>query len=253
MYYALRKLQRDGVIVKLHDRFSISLSWAFEVVRFADELFEKQIVAAPVERLLPAANKKQVWTFTNLLKLDDFWVQLMFVLYQRTKKGIMFSWCPHPWFYFAQADKLGIFHSALRAEKREVWVVIGGQTFLDRTYSSLLIPDVHRIAFTQKPFEKRWRTHFCTIGDYIITVTIPASIMREIDTFFESVSSGEQSNYAKITGILLKKSHAKIEIANVPEKARKLQHKLARYFKPKTHGGGPSSSKSPGMSGYSGH
>ena len=46
VYHVLRKLRRNGVVVKVRDRFSISIPWALDIIDLGRKLEEK-IVFAP--------------------------------------------------------------------------------------------------------------------------------------------------------------------------------------------------------------
>jgi hypothetical protein len=91
IYHELRKLQKRGVIVKFGDVYSLSLSWAFEFVQFSDQIYDHYIESPSHPEILPKENSSKTWGFSNLLRLDDLWVQAMIAILREIPKNPRFA------------------------------------------------------------------------------------------------------------------------------------------------------------------
>ncbi len=61
--------------------------------------------------------------------------------------------------------------------------------------------------------------------------TVQSSMMNEINALFDEITNIEKMSYSKVSSILSAKTLVRLKIAHAPEKSRRLQRKLALYFK----------------------
>ena len=72
LYKELKKLQEEGVLFKLGNQYSLRLPWVFDFISLADSISATYIERPQLPLILPEINKKEIWHFTDLLKMNDF-------------------------------------------------------------------------------------------------------------------------------------------------------------------------------------
>jgi hypothetical protein len=95
IYKELRKLQEGGVAVKIKKFYSLRIPWVIEFTSFADRIKRRYLESSQLAATLPEYNKKEIWHFSNLLRLNDFWSQLLLLLIRQSKGKILYGWNPH--------------------------------------------------------------------------------------------------------------------------------------------------------------
>jgi|GEM_PF-1792807 len=232
IYYELRKLIRQGVLVKEQTRFSIRIAWALELATLSERIHQTGVTGGAGTQIIPKPGEKRSWRFSNLLRLDDFWVECMQRVFDISGADVLYNWAPRPWFYFAQARKLEQFYRSLIRRNRRVGLVLGGNDPLDRLYSSRMTTKVFTIRHDASFFPKLTRQHIQVVGDYILKVTIAQRSMGEIHDLFSTTKSIETIDWGRTQRILNSSTHASLEITHSSLQARRLRTKFQRYFGP---------------------
>ena len=83
IYKELRKLQKEGVLFKLGNQYTLRLPWVFDFVSLADKLSTTYTERPQLSLILPEINKKEIWHFSDLLKMNDFWSHILLILIQQ--------------------------------------------------------------------------------------------------------------------------------------------------------------------------
>lgn len=227
LYYVLRKLIKSGAVIRTRGRFSVSLAWTLQLMSFSEGMLERSLTSSSGEAL-PAQGEYREWSFTSLLRLDDFWVQLMLLTLSTTGAKAIINWCPHPWFYFAQASKLEQFYRVLRKQKRKFAVLLGGRTYLDRLFASSVSPELYTCHFAARIPTRRVGYHLMVIDEYVIEVTIDRRSSGRIVDLFNSVKTLSVSEYQRVQRVLADPVRARLKIRRDVEAA---QDALARLEK----------------------
>ena len=230
VYQELNKLQSQGIVVKVKNTFSLSLSWSFSLINFADKIYDNYVASASHLQIIPERSSQISWRFNDLLRLDDLWVQAMIALFGHTRSKQMFSWIPHPWFYFAQIEKVSQFYKLYEQEKWHYYATIGGDTFLDRYYAQNMKVSRFEYRIGQTPVFSDMSKHYCIIGDYIISVKLDKLTSQRIEELFSSIHSLADATYERVSLVLSAKAKLTLKIEHSPTKAKKYAKKFARYF-----------------------
>jgi hypothetical protein len=230
IYYELRKLLRQGVVVKERMRFSIRIAWALELATLSERIHKTSVAGAGGAQVVPQPGETQSWRFSNLLRLDDFWVECMQRLFELSGAEVLYNWAPRPWFYFAQAKKLEQFYRSLVRRRRRFVLVLGGCDPLDRLFSSRMSPALFTIRHDPTFFPDYSRQHLQVVGDFILKVTIAPDTMREIHALFSISKSLETLDWGRMQRVLNTSTKARLEISHSAVKAEKLRRKFKRYF-----------------------
>lgn len=230
IYYELRKLIRDGVLVKQKFRFAIRIAWALEMDMLNDRIRSSCFCESVGTSMLPAERGKVTWHFSNLLRLDDFWVECMQRAFDNSQTKLLYNWAPRPWFYFGQAKKLDQFYRSLTRRKCRIGLVLGGTNALDRAFSERMSPTLYTIRHDPQFLPEMKRQHLQVIGDYVFKVTIAARTMSEIDSIFTMTKSLEKLDWRRMQRVLNSSSSARLDIIHHPVQAGRLRGKFQRYF-----------------------
>jgi hypothetical protein len=230
IYKELRKLRAQGVVLKHQQRYSLSLPWILNLMALADNMFEAHLREASLHTLLPDSGGKYVWTFSNLLKLDDFWMHIILLLFSQSNARVMYQWLPHPWFHLAQKEKSPSFQKAIELGGFRVFSIIGGDTYLDLWSKQITTPGAYEFSYARGPFHEQ-RTHaYSLIDPYLLTVTLDQGTTRKIDELYQKVTSIESLPVGEVVRLMQSTVHASMRIENSPAKARRMLRKMQDYF-----------------------
>src|SRR5688572_2254528 len=72
LYQELRKLRDQAVVVKVKDRYSLRLGWVLSMIELTDSMYDAYVGQSQLGDILPPANSKRTWHFTNLRALGAF-------------------------------------------------------------------------------------------------------------------------------------------------------------------------------------
>src|SRR3989344_6358138 len=132
LYKELKKLQEEGVLFKLGNQYSLRLPWVLDFISLADTISATYIERPQLPLILPEINKKEIWHFTDLLKMNDFWSHVLLALLQESKRKILLGYNPHPWFHLVQTNQEEQYIKSLKLAESKLYLIIGGDFFLDR-------------------------------------------------------------------------------------------------------------------------
>ena len=219
IYKELRRLQASGVVLSSKTRYSLDLTWIMHLERFVEVAKGIHLDSANAPTVLPPIGAKTRWSFSTLIKLDDFWVQIIWMMFLRSTEKVYYTWAPHPWYYFGQAEKLEQFYAALSAKGRLIHLVMGGRSPIDRFYASKVDPRLFKVLMAPDLFPDKRHQHFGVIGDFILVVTLEPPLARQIDAFFDETKSVEKLKYDRILRLLNTGTKATLQVENNPAKA----------------------------------
>jgi len=230
IYHHLRKLQTEGVVIKAKDRFSLSLTWAYECLHFADLVYSRYLESPSHLELIPEDHSAKSWQFSNLLRLDNFWVQAMIAIFSHSGAKLKFGWNPHPWFYFAQPDKVQRYYAMFKSRGWRYFSTIGGDTYLDQRYAESMDASFYEYRLNQTPVFDDMSRYYSLIGDYIIAVKLDQATSRRIDELFMSIKSESDIRYHQVSKALNTPGKLSITIEHNPRKAGRYTRKFREYF-----------------------
>ncbi|PIR77038.1 MAG: hypothetical protein COU30_04655 [Candidatus Magasanikbacteria bacterium CG10_big_fil_rev_8_21_14_0_10_38_6] len=126
IYRVLRKLQRDGIVVKEKRFYSLRVPWILHVREMLDRMEETYLQEKFLSRYLPSSEEETyTWIFSNLIKLSDFYLQLLFALVHASEDKIIYQYHPHPWFNLPQLDQGQKFNTIFLEKTHYNFVLIG--------------------------------------------------------------------------------------------------------------------------------
>ena len=230
VYHELRKLQAAGVVLKVRESYSLSLTWAFEFVKLADSVYDNYIVSASRSEILPEPNSSKSWKFTNLLRLDDFWVQAMVLVFKHTNAKHLYNWIPHPWYYFAQMSKVSHFYALFESEGWQYHTTIGDETYLDRRYAEGMPKSFFEYRLGEAPVFSDMSRYVTIIGDYMMSVKLDRETAARVNGLFDSIKSAEELMFGEVLSLLNAPGNLTFKIEHSPTKVGGYTRKYQRYF-----------------------
>jgi len=230
VYKELNKLQEQGIVVKARDQFSLCLPWVIELMRFADVLYQSYLTSSAMTNLLPADGRKFIWRFRDLRRMDDFWLHLMFVLFQHSRSKRMFEWIPHYWFHLLHYEKELQAQRAMKVAQNKLYMVLGADTYLDRSPVKYWDKGVYEWSFARSPFHSDRSRYFCVIDDFILVVRLDRRTNARIDQLFSKVKSKADIEAAEVYEVFQAPARIKVSLEQNQRKAHSLKRKFSIYF-----------------------
>jgi hypothetical protein len=230
VYKELHKLQQYGVVVKVKDTFSLSATWILELLDYAERIYSRHLGGVAMKHVLPDVGQKFRWRFSNLSRMDAFWLQVMFSLFENSSKKVAFSWSPRFWFPLVNYAKEQQAMRAMRIAGNKLYMIIGGESYLDRIGSQYWTRDVYEWSFTESPFESEHYKYICVIDDFLFTVKYDKATMDRIDLLFDKVDSREDINPAEVYSVFSSPCKVMIQIEQSRRKVQPIKRKFGDYF-----------------------
>lgn len=224
VYHVLRKLRRNGVVIKVRDRFSISIPWALDIIDLGRKLEEKIVFAPSAEQVIPSEGVSLEWTFSSLLSLDEFWTHLMVLLLEKNSDRTVFNFCPHPWFYFLHRQQLEKFYRTLLRRRCRIFVLVGDDQFLDLYFCRQLDKRLYRCQTGSGKLVGGTKSrHVMVIGDFIIHVVLNRRTATSIDALFGGIRSTEHHEIRPLLHELNSSVKTKLKISRDSKRAALLR------------------------------
>ncbi len=230
IYKGLRKLQSGGIVVKVGRDYSLRIPWVIGLKNVSDQAYKNYFESPSITSLLPEIGKKEIWHFNNLLKLNDFWSQILLLLVQQSKNKILLGYNPHTWFHLVQTEQEDQYLKSVGFAGGKLYLVIGGKTYLDKWAQIYFDRNVVKFSFAKSSFEESGSDYVNVIDDYVVTVKIDHKTSDVIDKLYSETLSIEEINIGEILRIFNGDVKASIWVEKNPEKAKKIKRKFKDFF-----------------------
>lgn len=240
IYRVLRKLQAEGIVIKEKKHYSLRIAWLLNLGNFIEETEDSYLQAVYMDNLLPQnIGEKRNWSFTNLLKLNDFWSQLLIAMVKTAKRKIAIHYCPHTWFDILERDQEKQFVKAFFELVDQDYLLIGGRTPLDQIACEQYQSIVKEHCYLARPEEytdARRTLYLSIIGEYIMTIKINEQVAQKIDQFYTEtpmeLARNNERMYTLLVNLIKQKNNVKISIKRDPVLAQKYYKKFEKIFGP---------------------
>lgn len=236
IYRVLRKLQLQGVVIKEKQSYSLRISWIFEMKRLIEQMESVYLQSSYLESLIPREEKqKQSWQFTKMIKLADFWDQILIAMGKISNAGISCHYSTYPWYNIAHPEHTTIFNKTYATVLQKEYVIYGGRTFLHKyePLSLKTLPYESRYyAQENEQIEKNPRIHLDIIGDHILTVKLDQKTVDRLETLYNTVQTEEDVFKANLIDFFNEPVKAKVTIQKNQKKAQKYRKKFEKFFGP---------------------
>jgi hypothetical protein len=230
VYKELAKLQQGGAVIKVKDTFHLSLAWVLERMCAAEDLYRRCLDTAAREMLIPREDRHFIWHFRDLRRMDDFWIQLVFLLLQSSPSKLLFEWAPHFWFHLLHYQKELQVIRALEKARGKIYLSVGSDSYLDRLAAKYWNKQVYEWSFAEGLFPKPCADYIAVIDEYALTVKPGSRACREIEQLFSSVNSNAALSSAAVDRVFQQPARASVKIERRAKKAQALRRRFLDFF-----------------------
>ncbi len=237
IYRVLRKLQKDGALVKHKKYFSLRLAWLLELSELVAKMEDTYLQESYLQQFLPLQEKQITWGFTDLFKMSSFWSQLLIAMAKKSTSKIAFNYSPHLWYVPLQAEQEEQFLNSYMPELKASYMVIGSRSPFDK-YNLMLMNGIdakeqrYMASSASEYIQKNRHQYIDIIDDYVLTVQIDKKIAEKIEEICQYPTPHPQKNIFQIDRIHSKRTKCKITLKHNPQKAEKYKKKFAKIFGP---------------------
>lgn len=230
VYKELSILLDANVLVKAGQKYSISSTWILELINFAEILYQNHFQDFGPKQLLPERNKKHVWKFTNLKKMDAFWLQIVFTLLESSADKVCYSWSPHFWFPLVTLENELKMIKAMELVSSKMYMIVGHDTYLDRLGTNFWDKDIYTWSYAESPFHDQMYKYIAAIDDYVLTVDYDQRIMSMINRLFLSVENKNDLDVREVNKVFDSYCSLKVQLEHHQGKSRQVKRKFIEYF-----------------------
>ena len=229
VYKELSKLLDQGVVVKVNQHYSPSLAWILNLMNFSNTLFSRVVGEQSFINNVFSEGGRHRWQFTELLKLDNFLVQLLAGMSQRSNSKILFSWQPYYWYPLISPPREDLFQKALGVLGTQIYIILGRDVYLNRwgqKHGNKQMTWSH----AESPFHKDFSRSFVVSDEAILTVKLDNHTDQEIERLFLQVQKQSDLQLHHLNRVFLSKCKATVTFETTQKKVVRLRKQLCRYF-----------------------
>jgi hypothetical protein len=230
IYQELRKLQRQGVILKVGNKYSLKLAWVLEMISLADRMYDTHVEAAPLPQVLPEPNSSVSWRFSDVHRMDAAWTHLGLGLSRHSPDRSCFLWAPYAWFHLAHHADEEQFLRGMELSGAKYYVVIGSDTYLERRYVRFLRKSFCECSFAPGLFARPCSDYIMVAGDFVLTVRFDRESLESIAALMASVKSARDIQIGRIADVFKQPMKIGLKLENRPAKAAKLRKHFCEFF-----------------------
>jgi hypothetical protein len=230
VYKELAGLEDEGIVLKVQQGYGLALPWVVSLLEFNDELSRSFHQGRFSSFQLPAIHERCSWRFSSIRRSDQFWMQVMLTLLQECAPRRMFQWLPHPWHLLFYGEGSSTFERALRYVGGRSYIIVGGETFLDRQAVATWSPEVFIHSFAPGPFERERTDYFSIVGDFVLTTSYQPRLVNEVDRYYQRITRYSQMKRSEVDELFSISSRIDVKLEHSPTKARRLMRKFSDYF-----------------------
>ena len=230
VYKELTKLISHGVVIKEGGRYSLKGSWIFELRSFSENLYRHFLSSSSTNLLLPSERQTHRWKFRTLIEADDFWGHLLVVLLRKTRSKILFESVAYPWFELIHQHKEHLFRSTLRLLGKKIYMIVADDSFLTRHCLKFWTSEISVVSTAPGPFNSPQGRIIDVIDDFVLEISFPIKLQREIADFFKGVNNLNEFGAGALFNILRRPSDITLKLRHNAKAAGSLRRKFADYF-----------------------
>jgi hypothetical protein len=191
IYKALNELLDQTVIIKISKSYFLHLQWVQNMGALSVAMEKSSVIQ--LESTLETLEAKRVvrWDFKNFIHANRFWTHFLLLSVKKSRKKLVYEWCPHPWYYFVDSSAERHFQRTMSRNKVNMVRVVGGASELDTSPRNLW-DQVHGSTYFMPNQTSLPNTeYFNVIDDYYISLKVSKSVADRLDTIFDGPFSVE--------------------------------------------------------------
>ena len=226
-YKALRELVVAEVVAKNKQLVVLNNLWINKLQAFVTSVDEQYKQNSEFIALQEGENL--LYHFRTLESLDILWMHHFFLIAKQFPSEPIVFYNSHEFWSLFRHQEQSLLYQWIKEHKREVYLVIGGDTQLDRETTQYIKDFGITIHYsTDTGFRKNY---FSTaIGEYVIETILDMNTTHAVDTLYKKHSSWNTNVEKELSEILKNLKRSKVVIERNHKKAELLRKKLMKYF-----------------------
>ncbi len=229
VYKVLARLLDLGFVVRSGTHYSLSLTWVFDFLTMADRVSKTYFADTYIRTLIPSEGKRLTWRFSNLIRCNEFWNQLLLALLKLTTTPSVFAWVPYPWFVLLRDERETRLQEVFQISGRHFFTTFGPCGSSRRLVEEVYCRRNQIISFARSPFMHLKDTYIDVIGDYILTVTLSPETAKRIHSIF-STPGRQDAAIGQQLAALSQRCSAKVTVECNRRKSAKQRGVFADFF-----------------------
>jgi hypothetical protein len=230
IYKELGLLLDSGIVLKTKKGYRITLTWVFDNAAHAESLLEQAKKGHFGSDLLPESGKHRSWKYSDNVRTDRLWVQLVTSLLQLDEDPILFQALHHPWHSLLYKELNPQFENTLRRSGAEYYCVVGGDTYLDKAFIKQTSKGSFFSANAPGMFKAEETMNFTVIGQYVITTHYPIKFTKAVDQYFKSINSKRDVKAEDVLSLFQNPGNITTKIEHNQKKSLRIRRRFQRYF-----------------------
>ncbi len=231
-YQAVRKavdsLNKEDLLKKQDRKYSISKDWLINLKLFIDKTLTKYETGKEIHEFTEELAKEDyaVYTFNNLLDLDNFWGDIMIYWADHEKENKEFLGYGHYgwWFLINLGRETKIFEYYKKIGIKSSYLFFKNLP-LNRWGANLYKEIGVKVKTIDKNDDENIGINI--LGDTVIQVKYPEKIIKNVRTFFKKYKSIQEMSPKEITSI----AHEECEIKFIMFKNKEIAKSLMEKYK----------------------
>lgn len=232
IYRVIRKLVKEGVVIKEGQVYGLSLSWVVELGRVVERMQNTYVNYRYIRTFLPSRSiNKRTWRFNNLMQLNAFWNHVLLALILDNPQQKFLHVVPHVWFRLVQPKQEQQYEKIMLSRAKRGYAICENNTYLDRWCSQAW--DTKKFEFFFMAPQKNPRNVYVSVlGDIIVTVRLGARADSFIDELFQTSTSSHSLKQSSLAELLTMPVQAKLVVEEDEHKASTVRSRFIRVFGP---------------------
>ncbi len=236
IYRVLRKLQKDGIIIKFKNQYNIRIPWLLEVSALMEKMEYTYLGGDYFKELVPKGKEKYTWKFSNIFKMCNFWSEILIAVAKNSKNKIALNYSPHLWYVLIQREQENQFVNSYLSEMEKSFMVIGSRSPLDKYSLSLFAPNNPKeqryLASEEEYIQSKRSAYIDIIGEYIITTSFDETTTKAIEKFYEENTPESLGNSVAFHHIWMRRIKGKISVQKKKNQSTRYYKKFEKIFGP---------------------
>jgi len=224
VYHDLRKLIREGIIIKLGDRYIVRMAWLLSTHLIFQTAFNDYVKARDRGLLVNNLGKRSLLRVGSLSELLRLWSGITMGLMVQGGVTEYFEWSPHAWFGLCSdltEQQILEAHSSMGLPYH---LVIGNDTPLSRLYTEMRKGVPGMVRFAEASLPELQSKHVSVFSTFVITIQLPQALVAELDSVFDPKKFPVSKEAAR--ALLAGAHQIEVRVENDSSKAEQLSHRL---------------------------
>ena len=227
VYQEVRKLSQKGIVFKVGKTVALRLGWILELQTLAETMYTTAL--QDNDLWLPQAEDKRRWYVSSLPQAMNLWANLAMTLLRESGSELL-EWTPHAWFHLVDSKMEIQSLSVVQKQRVRYYLIVGHDTYLDRSYEPHFRRAGTAIAYSRSPFASLQQECFSVIGDHLIRVVLPAQLSREIHSLYATVKKSPDVTISEVNRVLGQRTKIRVEVLRNAQRCSVIRRKFLRYF-----------------------